>query len=226
MIRATSLVLFISAVFSSFCGGVELLSTNQNNQGRFLPLQVKSGQGYLSNPVSSFVDFDTKVVRMKGGKYHVIIAGNLSAKVTDRGNPSMVELDVYKNGEFLETRTVKGRYISVKIKLKDHDTLSRDDVLREGYQRIGLRHISSKSGMAAQSTYQGKFKFLYEFTQAEIEAHLGALDRPKLMVEIIIPERLGKEAESSDPINLEKDNEFDTVKSNSDLKRAFDEFGN
>jgi hypothetical protein len=224
MTRLLSLSLFIALVINGFAKEVELLSTNQDAQGKFLPLQKKSSLGYLSSPVSSFIDFETKVVRMKGGKYHVIIAGALSAKITDRGNPSSVALDAYQDGEFLETQTVKGRYVSVKIKLKDHDTLSRDDVLREGYQKIGLVYIRSKSGFAAQSSYRGKFKLLYEFTQAEVQAHLGALDRPKLMVEIIIPERLGKESESSDPINLEKEYLLDSAKSERELQNAFDEF--
>jgi hypothetical protein len=227
MLRILSLGLLITMIFNSSAGEVELRSTNQDNRGKFLPLLEKSGLGYLASPTNSFLEFSTKVVRMKGAKFHVIIAGALSAKVSDRGEPGTVELDAYQDGEFLETRKIKGHYIALRIMLKDHDTISLDDVFREGYFNVALPYIrSTTSGARTISIYRGKFKLLYEFTEAELQAHLGTLDSPKLLVEIVVSERIGRETESSDPINLNEKNKFDTVESETDLKRAFDEFGN
>jgi len=128
-----------------------------------------------------------------------VVAGTLEAEIRS-GTPGSVSLDYYdSSGNYSHTDTGKGTGVTIQVNIREHDTLSENDIVLSGYQKLNLPFVKNVQRMISKNTlYKGRFKLLYEVPFSKVEEKLGTFDTAKLMVEIVVPERTGAEKDSTD----------------------------
>ena len=201
MKNTLNILMLLVLTIVSFGGdkALAMLSSNQDADGNFTPLTKDEGKFFYRPVNSKLTNLKHKIRKIKGRKFQILITGELEAEIRS-GTPSSVAIDFYDaKNNYSHTDNVKGTQVTLQVNIKEHDTVSENDVVLTGYQKVALPFVKAVQRMLSKNTiYRGKFKLLYEVSFAKIEAQLGKFDTAKLMVEVVVPERTSEEKESTE----------------------------
>ena len=87
-----------------------------------------------------------------------MVAGTLEAEIRS-GTPGSVSLDYYdSSGNYSNTDTGKGTGVTIQVNIREHDTLSENDIVLSGYQKLNLPFVKNVQRMISKNTlYKGRF---------------------------------------------------------------------
>lgn len=177
--RASLVLLLISLIA---CLSVNHAQTKSN--GMFWNVKDDS-DSFLGLPSKADIGLLNIVIIKQSTEFiYLMVKGELTAKLSE------------------SSLRQKFRKFAADLEIYEDDLLL-DNLIGKEKIKINLPFKEKTGNLVKFSSYSGKFSYKVKVKVADIKAHLGPMDKPKLFVKLIVHERTSKATKNSNSIDVD-----------------------
>ena len=176
------ILLRIVLLFCSYAATMVIASPQSN--GQFWDAQSDAGS-FLGLPANAEIsNLNLQIVKQSAKYVYVVVKGKVRAEISESS-----------------LRSKYRKFVS-ELELYEDDFLG-ENLISKQELKISLPYKGKKGKIVKFSVYEGKFSVKTRVKLSDIKAKLGPMDKPILKAKLNVFERISKETQKSNKVNVD-----------------------